>query len=365
MFIIKILKICVPSLSRPAVTCLTMRRKHFLGTLSTLFAGSFLPARAVIPIGEAADRNIVVPAYLRRGSVIGITSPAGTITADELKPAIEQIMNWGFEIRLGKTIGKKDFTMGGSDADRLADLQSMLDDPEPGAILCARGGYGSVRIVDDINWTGFKKNPKWVIGFSDITVLHSHIHRQCGIATIHSKMCNSFPDDWEKAEPIQRETILSLRDALQGKAMNYSSPANAQNRMGSATGQLVGGNLKTLETLAGSASDIDTRNKILFLEDTGEYAYSTDRAFENLRRSGKLENLKGLIVGGFKLKPDDPGDEFGRSITDIVLEKTRGCTYPVCFDFPVGHQRANFALKCGLPHRLTVSNSGASLTDQI
>jgi muramoyltetrapeptide carboxypeptidase len=340
-----------------------MQRKHFLSTLATLFSGSMLPARAAVTIPPEAEPKIIIPPYLKSGALIGITSPAGTITAEELKPALEQIRSWGFGVRIGSSIGRKDFTMGGTDAERFTDLQAMLDDPEVGAILCARGGYGSVRIVDSLDWAGFKRHPKWVIGFSDITVLHNHIHRQCGIATIHSKMCNSFPDDWEKAEPIQRDTILSIRDALTGKPMHYESAANAQNRKGVARGPLVGGNLKMLETVSGTASDINTKGKILFVEDTGEYAYSIDRAFENLRRTGKLENLAGLIVGGFKVKPDDPGDEFGRTVPDIVLEKTRGCTYPLCFDFPVGHQRANFALKCGIRHQLTVTDKGSTLTD--
>jgi muramoyltetrapeptide carboxypeptidase len=340
-----------------------MQRKHFLGTIATLFSGSLLPAKAAIPEPSDAEPKILLPPYLKPGAVIGISSPAGTITAEELKPAIEQIKSWGFDLRIGSSIGKKDFTMGGTDAERLADLQAMLDDPSIGAILCARGGYGSVRIVDELRWDRFRKYPKWVIGFSDITVLHAHIHRQCGIASIHSKMCNSFPDNWAAAEPIQRETILSIRDALTGRPMRYTAPAHPQNRTGNAAGPLIGGNLKMLETIAGTASDINTKGKILFVEDTGEYAYSIDRAFENLRRSGKLEYLAGLIVGGFKLKPDDPGEEFGRTVADIVTEKTRGCSYPVCFDFPVGHQRANFALRCGLRHQLMVTDKGSTLSD--
>ena len=189
--------------------------------------------------------------------------------------------------------------------------------------MCARGGYGAVRIVDRINWKKFQEHPKWVIGFSDITVLHDHIHQNCKIASIHSKMCNSFPDDWNKAEPIQIETINSIRDALTGTKMVYHAPINANNKEGSGKGILIGGNLKTIETLTGSKSDIDTTDKLLFVEDTGEYLYSIDRMFWNLKRTGKLSHLKGLIVGGFNVKPDDPGDEFGRTIMDIVLEKVK------------------------------------------
>jgi muramoyltetrapeptide carboxypeptidase len=220
-----------------------------------------------------------------------------------------------------------------------------------------------VRIIDKFNFEKFKVHPKWLIGFSDITVLHSHVNRNLGIASIHSKMCNSFPDDWTRAEPIQVETILSIREALMGDKMSYSAVWNEKNRFGKASGVLVGGNLKTLESLAGSSSDIRTAGKILFVEDTGEYLYSIDRMFWNLKRSGKLDKLAGLIVGGFKIKVDEPGDEFGKTLQDIVLEKTKKYNYPICFDFPVGHQKNNFALKCGVRHQLDVSETGTTLKE--
>lgn len=229
--------------------------------------------------------------------------------------------------------------------------------------MCARGGYGVVRIVDDLNWTCFKQHPKWVIGFSDITVLHNHIHANCKIASIHSKMTNSFPDVWAEAEQIQIQTINSIHEALSGKKLAYAAPVHAQNKLGTAQGVLIGGNLKLIETLAGSRSDIKTAGKILFVEDTGEYLYSIDRMFWNLKRTGKLAHLKGLVVGGFKVKPDDEGEEFGRTVQDIVLEKVAGYKYPVCFDFPVGHQRANFALKCSVAHRLQVTANEVTLVE--
>ncbi|MFN2440532.1 MAG: LD-carboxypeptidase, partial [Chitinophagaceae bacterium] len=239
----------------------------------------------------------------------------------------------------------------------------MLDDPKIKAIMCARGGYGSIRIIDRINWTKFIAKPKWLVGFSDITVLHNHIHTHCKIATIHSKMTNSFPDDWSKAEVIQIETIISIKDALEGRKMTYITAPHPQNKTGIANGILIGGNLKTIESLAGSKSDINTMGKILFVEDTGEYLYSIDRMFWNLKRTGKFENLKGLVIGGFKVKPDDAGEEFGKTLQDIVLEKIKEYTYPVCFDFPVGHQRPNFALKCGVNHRLKITATDVSLNE--
>jgi muramoyltetrapeptide carboxypeptidase len=213
-----------------------------------------------------------------------------------------------------------------------------------------------------INFNQFQENPKWIIGFSDITVLHSHINRNYNVATIHSKMCNSFPDDWSKAEQVQIDSIDSIRKCLVGEKIIYTASVNSNNKNGSATGELVGGNLRTIENLTGSDSDIHTKNKILFVEDTGEYLYSIDRMFWNLKRTGKLEKLKGLIIGGFKAKKDDPGEEFGKTIEEIVLEKITEYDYPVCFDFPVGHQKNNVALKCGVSHILTVNNSETTLT---
>jgi muramoyltetrapeptide carboxypeptidase len=302
---------------------------------------------------------------LKIGDSIGITSPAGHITLERLLPAIAVIESWGYKVKIGNTIGKQDFSFGGSDEERAADFQEMLDDTGIKAIMCARGGYGVVRIVDRLNWTRFKMKPKWIIGFSDVTVLHNHVERNCGMATLHSKMCNSFPDDWSKAEPIQVQTIQSIHEALSGKKMKYTAIPNQCNRPGVAEGALVGGNLKVLETLAGTASDIHTAGKILFVEDTAEYLYSIDRMFWNLQRTGKLKSLKGLIIGGFNTKPDDEGEEFGRTLQEIVLSKVKNHAYPVCFDFPVGHQRANFALKCGVRHRLKVTLDETTLTEII
>jgi len=342
---------------------MNMNRKHFLSHSLTLALGARFRPMAMGKDEEEA-LSIKIPPYLKPGDTIGITSPAGSIKPEEVAPAIGVMESWGFRTVLGTSIGKKDFTLGGTDAERLADLQQMLDDPSIKAIMCARGGYGSLRIVDRLQWKRFMAKPKWLIGFSDITVLHSHIHNICGVASIHSKMTNSFPEDWSKAEPIQVSTIDSIRDALTGKPMKYTSASSALNRVGKASGILVGGNLKTIESLAGTASDIHTAGKILFVEDTGEYLYSIDRMFWNLKRTGKLRSLKALIVGGFKVKPDDPGDEFGKTLQDIVLEKISG-NYPVCFDFPVGHQRANFALKCGVKHTLTITQDEVLLTETL
>jgi muramoyltetrapeptide carboxypeptidase len=338
-----------------------MNRKHFLS--------SFFAARAALPAWSAPATHLKaappprIPDYLVAGDTIGITCPAGFITMEEIEPACQQIESWGFKIRTGSTVGKKDGSFGGTDAERAADLQQMLDDPSLKAILCARGGYGVVRIIDRLDFSGLSNYPKWIIGFSDITVLLCHIHRNVNMASIHSKMCNSFPDDWSKAEPIQIDSILSIRQALTGAPMQYPVLVNSNNRTGVAEGMLVGGNLKTIETLSGTRSDIDTVGKILFVEDTGEYLYSIDRMFWHLERTGKLAGLQGLVVGGFKIKPDDPGEEFGRTLLDIVTDRIKPYNFPVCFDFPVGHQKSNFALKYGMPHRLTVTADKVTLED--
>jgi muramoyltetrapeptide carboxypeptidase len=336
-----------------------MNRKHFLS--SFIATGASLPLFADV-IKEAAP-PMLIPPYLKRGDTIGITSPAGYITLTELQPAIQQMESWGLKIRIGNTIDKRDFTFGGTDAERAADFQRMLDDSSVKAIMCARGGYGGVRIIDQLNFSKFLYKPKWIIGFSDVTVLHCHINSNYKTATIHSKMCNSFPEDWSKAEAVQIASIVSIKDALTGVKMKYNIAANEKNRKGIVEATLVGGNLKTIETLAGTKSEINTAGKLLFVEDIGEYLYSIDRMFWNLKRTNKLSQLKGLIIGGFKIKPDDPGEEFGRTLYDIVWEKVKEYNYPVCFDFPVGHQKNNFALKCGALHRLSVTAGGVELAE--
>jgi len=240
-----------------------MNRKDFLLSSSSLIAAAKISSWRQ----ELDDDPLpqIIPPYLKKGDTIGITAPAGYITLEEIQPAMLVIQNWGYKIKVGDTIGKRDFTFGGTDDERTEDFQKMLDDPEIKAILSARGGYGAIRIVDRLKWEKFKLKPKWIIGFSDLTVVHSFLNRQFGIASIHSKMCNSFPNDWTKAEPIQIETIESINKALRGEKMSYSAVPNMNNRTGIAEGKLVGGNLKTLETMSATMSDLITFNKILFV----------------------------------------------------------------------------------------------------
>ena len=271
--------------------------------------------------------------------------------------------SWGFVVRVGMTVGKRDFSFGGTDEERARDMQILLDDHTVKAIMCARGGYGISRILDKLNFSRFKEKPKWIIGFSDITALHTHIEKNFHIASIHSKMCNSFPEDFALAEPVVQDTILSIKRALTGTSMKYTAIPQEQNRTGIGTGILVGGNLSIIISMMGSKSEINTSDKILFLEEAGEYMYSVDRMLMTLKRAGKLDKLKGLIIGGFRIKPDDPGEEFGRTLYDIVFEKVSGYSFPVCFGFPVGHQKDNFALKHGMKHMLTVRKDVVELVE--
>lgn len=341
-----------------------MDRKRFLQN-TALLSSAFVSVRAASRLlpGSGETTGHLQPRELKQGDWVGITSPAGYISEKEVAPAVERLQEWGFRVRLGKTIGKRHFSFGGTDEERASDFQDMLDDQSLTAILCARGGYGFVRIIDRLQFDRFRQYPKWVVGFSDITVLHSHIHRHAGIASLHAKMCNSFPENWEAAEPEQRASILTIRDALYGKKLEYSIASHPQNRQGVSQGMLIGGNLKTLESLSGSGSDVSTDGRILFVEDTGEYLYSIDRMFWNLKRCHKLERLAGLIVGGFRIKPDLPGEEFGQDLQQIVWEKVGEYGYPVCFDFPVGHQKYNVALKCGAVHRLEITDSQTLLRE--
>lgn len=340
-----------------------MNRKNFIRSVSMSAAilGNTSPASAA---KASPDVQSIIPPYLKPGDTIGISAPAGYILEKEIQPAKQKLEEWGFKVRIGYTVGKRDFSFGGTDEQRANDLQIMIDDPHVKAILCARGGYGVTRIIDKLSFTRFKEKPKWIIGFSDITALLIHVNRNFNTASIHSKMCNSFPENWQAAEPQVQESILSIKQALTGTKMKYTVPVSPMNRKGLGTGQLIGGNLSIIQNLMGTHSEIKTEGKILFLEEVSEYLYSLDRMMVNLQRSKKLEKLSGIVVGGFnRLKPDDPGEEFGRTVEEIILSKVSGYSFPVCFNFPVGHQKYNMALKCGVRHTLTVREDIVELTE--
>lgn len=300
-------------------------------------------------------QQVIVPPYLKKGATIGITCPSGHLPIERTVVAKRIIEDWGFNVLMGNTVGTGHFYFSETDDRRLYDLQTMLDDERIDAILMGRGGYGLSRIIDRLDFTKFIKKPKWICGFSDITVLHSHIHQQFGIATLHSPMCAAFKED-TRTEAF----ILSVLHAWTGKDFGYAIPFSEHNRTGEGSGQLVGGNLAILAHLSGSISQIDTDGKILFIEDIGEYLYSIDRMLMNLKRAGTLANLAGLVCGGFT-DMKDTERPFGQDIYDIIKDKVANYPYPVCFDFPAGHLDVNFTLRLGIAHNLLVSNTNAAL----
>jgi muramoyltetrapeptide carboxypeptidase len=339
-----------------------MKRKDFLSLIPAIGAVVHEGRDAVALPHADPHGTIIIPPYLKPGDKIAFTAPAGFIEAKDVEPARSLIESWGYRVRMGSTIGKRDRSFGGTDDERLMDLQLLLDDSSVKAIMCARGGYGVNRILDRLDLTRFRQSPKWVIGFSDITALHLHLLRNGKVAAIHSKMCNSFPEDWGLAEPLVQDTILSIRRALDGSAMSYQAMPNEFNRLGIGEGVLAGGNLSIILSMMGTRSELQTEGRILFLEEVGEYLYSLDRMFTTLKRAGKLAKLAGLVIGGFRIKPDDPGEEFGRTLQEIVMSKVSEYKFPVCFGFPVGHQKDNFALRHGVRHVLTVRKDQVELS---
>jgi muramoyltetrapeptide carboxypeptidase len=295
---------------------------------------------------------IRTPPYLEKGDTIGIVCPSGCMPVEKASECI-RVLNeeWGFQTKIGKTLGNQFNYFSGTDEERLSDFQQMLDDDEIKAILCARGGYGLSRIIDKINFKKFKKQPKWIIGYSDVTVLHSHIYSNYYISSIHAPMAAAFND----AGYINR-FVQSLRDALQGKKLRYSCEPHEFNKKGEAIAELIGGNLSLLAHLIGTDSDIRTRDRILFLEDVGEYLYNIDRMMYQLRRSGKLSKLAGLIIGGFTDNKDTE-QPFGQTAYEIINDVVKEFDYPVCFGFPVSHGKENYALKIGVGYKLKVGKS--------
>ena len=291
---------------------------------------------------------MTIPPYLKKGDTIGILCPAGFMPIENAQTAINVLQDWGFTVKTGFTLGNQHNYFSGTDEERLHDLQSMLDDTSIKAIICARGGYGLGRIIEKLNFKKFTKNPKWIIGFSDITVLHSHLFSNFNIASMHAPMAAAFNDDEYKNEFVE-----SLHKAITGERGNYTTASHAFNKVGNAKGRLVGGNLSLLAHLVGTSSDINTKNKILFIEDVGEYIYNIDRMLYQLKRSGHLKNLAGLIVGGFT-EMKDTTTPFGQSAEEVIRDIIKEYDYPVCFNFPVSHERENYALKIGVKYELIV-----------
>ena len=295
---------------------------------------------------------MIRPPYLKSGDTVMIVSSARRVTKSEIKPAADLLESWGLQVKYGKNLYKFQNQFSGTDAERASDFQSALNNKNVQASLCARGGYGTVRIVDQIDFKRFVKNPKWLIGYSDITVLHSHVHK-LGIETLHAPMAFNL-------SKLSANCLSVLKDSLFGQSLRYTSSKQQAsleklNRQGTAKGELVGGNLSILYSLAGTASDIDTNGKILFLEDLDEYLYHVDRMMMNLKRTGKLSNLAGLIVGGMSDMKDNE-IPFGKTAEEIIQDAVSGYSYPVLYGFPSGHIPNNYPLIFGREATLKVTD---------
>jgi len=299
---------------------------------------------------------MIIPPKLKKGDKVGIISTARKISRLEIKQAISILTQWDLEIVFGKYLFCEDNQFSGTNQQRTEDLQSMLDNSSIRLILCARGGYGTVQIIDNINFNNFKKQSKWIVGYSDITVLHSHLNN-LRVSSIHATMPINFHSN-------TRKSLQSLYNTLFCNGNTIKISSNKFNRCGQAKGELVGGNLSIIYSLLGSSSDIDTKNKILFIEDLDEYLYHIDRMIINIKRNNKFKNLKGLIVGGMK-DMNDNIVPYGQNAIEIISHYTKDYDFPICFDFPSGHINNNMALILGVETTFEVSKSNTIVKQNI
>lgn len=294
--------------------------------------------------------------FLKPGDTIGIIAPSRKISREALQPAVELFKSWGLKVKLGKNLFADDNQFAGSDEQRRHDLQEMLDDPEVNAIICARGGYGTIRIMEGLNTAGVRAHPKWIIGYSDITVLHSFFSVMLDFPTIHAIMPVNY--SIEKGETASWQKLKSL---LFGVLPCYEVEPHPFNRPGKATGKVIGGNLSVLYSMSATPYDIDTTGCILFIEDLDEYLYHIDRMMMNLKLSGKLDKLAGLIVGGMSDMRDNT-IPFGKDALQIINDYTRNSSYPVIFNFPAGHIEDNYPLILGKEADIVVEQGKAMLS---
>ncbi|WP_242203450.1 S66 peptidase family protein [Aestuariivivens insulae] len=329
-------------------------------SISLICAVFFFGIKPIAAQNTASTKHVttlIQPPYLKAGDTVAIVAPSGILNnrTQEIDQAKALLKSWGLHATVGKHVFNQANHFAGTDDERCEDLQKALDDPKIKAIWCARGGYGTVRVLDKLNWTKFKANPKWVIGYSDITALHNQIHNE-GIESIHAMMCTSIPDDLSTIE----ETIATFKEALFGNALHYTLKGSKYNRTGQASGQLVGGNLTMLHTMLGSKTSIDTSGKILFIEEIGEYKYHIDRMLQSLKRAGYFDNCKGLIVGDMtKLRKNTT--LWGTSIEQLILDALADYDFPIAFNMPAGHEKDNRALILGKPIKLTVNKEQSTV----
>lgn len=302
--------------------------------------------------------SVFIPPYLKTGDTIAITCPAGYMPAENAAVCIDVLKQQGYKVITGKTLGSNSENyFSGTDEERLKDLQTFLDDKNVDAILFGRGGYGTSRIIDKLCFKKFLKHPKWVMGFSDITVLHTYLYSNHKIASLHTSMAAAFNDGGHS-----EVFIAGMLAAMKGEKGKYEVPSHTLNRVGHAKGNLIGGNLSLLVNGIGTSSDIKTKNCILFIEDLAEQLYHIDRMMIQLKRSGKLKNLAGLVVGGFT-EMKDTERPFGKNVYELIADAVAEYDYPVCFQFPVSHGKENVALKQGVKYKLNVKEQGSLLEE--
>lgn len=298
------------------------------------------------------------PPYLLEGDTVAIVGLACKVAREDIMPAVDFLQtNWKVNVLLGDSVGATYHQFAGTDALRANDFQTMLDNPQVKAIFSVRGGYGSSRILEKVNFKHFSQTPKWIVGFSDITAVHCHIQAM-GIESIHGVMPKLF------LQENGQESLESLRKILFGEALAYRIPAHSLNREGHTEATIVGGNLAIINHLLATPSELDTTGKILFLEDVGEYLYSLDRMMIQLKRAGKLSQLAGLVVGSFSdMKDNDV--PFGKTADEIIQEAVADYDYPVCYGFPVGHEPQNWAIPCGRNVSLHISSTEVALSSVV
>jgi len=324
-----------------------------------LFSLLMFVCSSLVNAQDVSDKtgNLIRPPYLKKGDTIMILSPAGRLRDRQgIEAGTELANQWGLVVFYGNHLLSQEGSFAGNDEERLEDLQKALDDPSIKAIWASRGGYGTVRVVDDLDFSLFRQNPKWIIGFSDITILHNKMN-QLGYQSLHAQM----PVTLELKNPEQKESIRSLHRALFGKKLEYKINRDDSDRDGLGSGQLVGGNLSIVYSMLGSDTNLKMKGKVLFLEEVGEALYHIDRMMISLKRAGYFEQCSGLIIGDFKLKANS-GNPFGKTLEEIVLQATEGTDFPIVFNFPAGHLDDNRALIMGSSVELSVGKKKSKIS---
>ena len=331
-----------------------------IALITILCCAFFFFGKETISAQESSSyktNTLIQPPYLKAGDTVAIVAPSGVLKnrTKEVEQAKTLLKSWGLHVVIGTHLFSQANHFAGTDDERCEDFQKALDNPKVSAIWCARGGYGTVRILDKLDYTKFKKDPKWLIGYSDITALHNQFHNE-GFQSIHALMCTSLQDDLS----IIEETVSTFKDAIFGKPINYTIQGSKYNKKGTSSGQLIGGNLTMLHTMLGSKTSVDTSGKIVFIEDIGEYKYHIDRMLQSLKRAGYFENCKGVIVGDMS-KMRKNTTLWGTSIEQLILDALSDYDFPIAFNMPAGHEKDNRALILGEMVTLTVKNEQSTI----